>query len=360
MSEKDQLKLKIKKVTDFFYTHRNEVILLLVIKMKSSTNNTFNCYDYETEFFSEEELNDFIEVLEEIGIYRDISYGEEEFLSKINSGYFEELNYKYKIVYNTTGSKRIRSRSALIPSICELYNILYASSDILTVSILENKIHTFSLLDYYNFKVPKFWVYHNIYGWVHSNKPPQNIMLIAKPANECASIGITEKSVSLFTKEYEENIIELSKFLNQPVIVQEFIHGWEVEVPVFDFEYPVALSAVGIEMDNNKFLNDKFLAYESVYLDKYSFYNYNKENQSVAKKLMKIACDSYKSMDLRGSVRVDFRITKKGEAYITDYNNSPHLTKFHSCAKAIEYFGLDYMDMFCLVFYKALKKQLYI
>lgn len=354
MEDKEIIKTKLKEITTFFKAHNNEILLLLVVNVKSNCNITFNCYDYETEFFSHEELNDFIEAIEEIGIYRDVSYGEEEFLSKINSGYFSSLDYKYKIVYNTTGSKRIRSRSALIPSICELHNMLYASSDILTASILENKIHSFSLLDYHNFKVPKFWVYHNIYGWI-KDKPLQDTMLIAKPANECASIGITEKSVSHFTLEYEKSIIELSKILKQPVIIQEFIYGWEVEVPVFDYSKPLALSAVGIKMGDAKFLNEKFLAYESVYSDNYSFYNFNKENPIVAKSLMKIACETYKALDLKGSIRVDFRITNKNEAFITDYNNSPHLTKFHSCAKSIEYFGLEYIDMFCLVLFKALR-----
>ena len=133
--------------------HLNNIVLLLVVKMKSS-NDYKNQYDVETEFFSEEELSDYIEALDSLGIYHDISYGEDDFIHKINTNYFEKYKYQHKIVFNTTGSKRIRSRSALIPAVCEMVGLRYASSDILTCSLLENKIHANALLEHYGFPVP--------------------------------------------------------------------------------------------------------------------------------------------------------------------------------------------------------------
>ena len=66
----------------------NDIVLLLVVKMKSS-NDYQNQYDVETEFFSEEELSDYIEAFDSLGIYHDISYGEDDFIRKINTNYFE-------------------------------------------------------------------------------------------------------------------------------------------------------------------------------------------------------------------------------------------------------------------------------
>lgn len=358
MNDKQNTRTILKEIITHFKKHQEEIALLLVVNLKSSSIITDNCFDYETEYFSDEELNDFICVLNQLNIYHDISYGESDFVSKINSDYFSKIPHKYKIVYNTTGSKRIRARSALIPSICELHDMLYASSDILTASILENKIHSFALLHYHGFSVPRFWIYHNLHGWINSAQPAKDILLIAKPAYECASIGITQKSVSIFDEVFQEHIIETSTILKQPIIVQEFIRGWEVEVPVFDIGTPAALSVVGIQIDGEELLNDKFLPYESIYSDNYSFYDYERVNPNLSSEIKQIACDSYKALDLSGTVRVDFRISENNIPYITDYNNSPHLTKFHSCAKSVEYYKLNYTDMFCMIFYKALSKAI--
>ncbi len=358
MNKSNNLRAELQKIITLFKAYQKEIAVFLVVNMKHSSAISDNCFDYETEFFSDEELNDFIDALTQLEIYYDISYGENDFVNKINSGYFGKFSNKFQIVFNTTGSKRIRARSALIPSICELHNILYASSDILTASVLENKLHTFAILERHGFKVPRFWIYHNAYSWINSKKPPKNLLLIAKPAYECASIGITKESVSVFNKNFEDRIIETSTILEQPIIVQEFIHGWEVEVPIFDINIPLVLSVIGIKIDGQEYLDDKFLPYESIYTDNYDFYNYEIVNPELALEIKKIACNSYKVLDLSGTVRVDFRISSNNIPYITDYNNSPHLTKFHSCAKSAEFNGLNYSDMFCLVLYKTLCKAI--
>ena len=151
------------------------------------------------------ELSDYIEALDSLGIYHDISYGEDDFIRKISTNYFEKYKYQHKIVFNTTGSKRIRSRSALIPAVCEMVGLRYASSDILTCSLLENKIHANALLMHYGFPIPPSWYYYPDYGW-QRNRPPQNRKLIIKPCAESASIGITQQSVGFYSHDFENMI----------------------------------------------------------------------------------------------------------------------------------------------------------
>jgi D-alanine-D-alanine ligase and related ATP-grasp enzymes len=344
--------LRLQEAIKFVKKRTEDIVLFLVIKMKSS-NNYYNQYDYSTEFFSEEELSDYIKAIESLGIYRDISYGEDEFIEKISKNYFDKYPQKYKIVFNTTGSKRIRSRSALIPAICEMINIKYASSDILTCSILENKIHTIGLLNHYGFPVPHSWYYHPNYGWMGS-KPPKNTKLIIKPSAESASIGITQNSIGCFSTEFEHRLIEVANILGESVIVQEFIDGWEVEVPVLNLKEPVALPPMGIEVDGDKYLHEKFLSFESVYADNYDYYRFDQISPRLSASLTTVAKDSFRMLDLCGTVRVDFRIQDENHYYITDYNNSPHLTRFHSTAKSLMSLGFEYQDLFCLLIYYPL------
>ena len=336
--------------------HTDNIILLLVVNMKSS-NKYQNQYDVGTEFFSIDELSDYIEALDSLGIYHDISYGEDDFIQKIINNYFEKYKHQYKIVFNTTGSKRIRSRSALIPAICELVGLKYASNDILTCCILENKIHANSLLKHYGFPIPLSWHYYPDYGWL-GNKPPQDKKLIIKPCAECASIGITQQSVGFYSNNFENQVHEVCNTLYEPVIVQEFIDGWEVEVPVLSVGEKIALPPMGIELDHNKNLEDRFLSFETVFSDSYDYYRFDQINSDLSDILQKIAEDSACILDLYGTVRVDFRINDKGQYFITDYNNSPHLTRFHSVAKSLISLGFQYSDLFCIIIYKSLISEI--
>lgn len=342
-----------KNIINFFKNNWDKIAVFLVINMKTEEFTSNNIYDTQTEFFSDEELGDLISILEELGIYHEVSYGEKDFASKVFSGAIQSQKFKYKIIYNTTGGSDTRSKSAIVPAICELYGLSYASSDIFSSSLLENKIQSFSLLKSYQFMTPQFWIYDNNNGWL-MGKPFDNIKLISKPIYGCASLGITQNNISYFTTDYEIMIWNLSQRLNQPIMVQEFISGWEVEMPVFDLGYPVPFTPVGVKINEKDYFEEDILTYELVSEDKYTFYNFDMIKPHLTEKLRNIACQSFRLLSLGGTVRVDFRINDKEECYITDYNNSPHLTQFHSCAKSAEYAGFSYAEMFCLSMYKAI------
>lgn len=183
----------LEKAIRYVKQYSSDIVLLLVVNMKTSTDY-LNQYDAATECFSQDELSDYLNALDMLSIYHDISYGEDDFIRKIGNNYFEKYKQQYKIVFNTTGSKHIRSRSALIPAVCEIAGLSYASNDILTCSILENKIHANSLLTHYGFPVPPSWYFYPDSGWL-DYCPPQDRKLIIKPSEESASIGITQEFV---------------------------------------------------------------------------------------------------------------------------------------------------------------------
>ncbi len=343
---------QLQAAIDFVKKRKEEIVVYLVVKLKDS-DNFLDQYDYSSEFFSEEELSDYINALESLGIFRVVTYGEDDFIRKLHQGYFDKFHQKYKIVFNTTGSRRIRSRSALIPALCELLHLRYASSDILTCSILENKTQAFQLLAYHGFPLPKTWFYHPRYGW-EGPRPSIGEKIIIKPGAESASIGITQQSVGFYSADFECKVIEESQLLNEPIIVQEFIEGWEVEAPILSLNGPNALPPMGIELNGKPFLDDSFLSYETVFSDNYRYYRFDKIDADLSRSLMDVAESSYRALDLCGTVRVDYRVKADKHFYITDYNNSPHLTRFHSVAKSFQSLGFDYADLFCLLLYRCL------
>ena len=119
--------------------------------------------------------------------------------------------------------------------------------------------------------VVKSWLYDEIFRWLFGNKPPNGLQLIAKACWESASIGLSADSVgsmSLSTGATQER----SQSLRQPLIVQVFVRGYKVEVPLLDLgNGPSALEAVSITLDRNPKLDDRILDYEIVYHDGFYF-----------------------------------------------------------------------------------------
>jgi D-alanine-D-alanine ligase-like ATP-grasp enzyme len=94
--------------------------------------------------------------------------------------------------------------------------------------------------------------------------------------------------------------------------------------------------SIGVILDGNKKMGDEILTDKIVDEEtRYKFYPFCKDNPELGQKLRKIATNTFKKLNLSGTVRVDFRVTEEGKAYIIDYNNSPHLTEFHSCALSV-------------------------
>jgi D-alanine-D-alanine ligase len=330
-----------------------KIAILLVVNMQDTiVDNDYDKFSVVTTYYSERELNEIVNGFKTFA-YVDVSYGEKEFINKLNNGFYDELHEFQKIVFTETAGGITRSKSALIPAICDAYKFKYCSNDVFTSALLDNKMATSAILKFYGYLLPDTWIYHYKLGWM-SEQPINNILLIAKPAYECASIGITEESISIMDKEYLDFIHILSQRLNQPILIQELIEGHEVEVPILDFDYPLTPGIVGISFKNTNEMGQNIFTYDTIFDDNFNLFNFDNFNGEISKRIKEAASSAYLKLQLKGPVRIDFRITKSGKYYMVDYNNSPHLGIKHSFAFALEQLGFNYVDMLKLIIYPAL------
>lgn len=348
----------IRRISDEVRALSDTFVVLLALNRKpqgaGSGKHDYERFTVTTEYFSDSELAELTRGFEAIGCRVDVSNGEKEFNERLVRGDFSRYDRLRKVVYHSTGSGTGRCRTAFMPALCELYGMSDCGNDVYSSTIPENKVHFFDLLAHYGFPIPKTWCYDTRRGWLRG-EPSRTGKLIVKPAYECASIGVTEQSVSVLTDGFLRHVAQLSEALSQPVLVQEFVEGYEVEVPVFDLGRPFAPTSVGIDLGGSMLAGDRFLTYDKVYADEYGFYSFSRHFPARGAALRRIATDSFETLDLRGTVRVDFRVGEKGDAFIIDYNNAPHLTAFHSCARAVKDLGFDYADMLSLVLHKHVR-----
>ena len=345
---------EIKQRLTRFNAFNKKIAVILVVKLQSEAL----AYDYEkhsviTTYLSDREMQDLVDGFGAFADYVDVAYGELDLLQKLQSNYYDFLNDYHKIVYSENASGLHRSKSAHIPAICELFGINFCSNDIFTAALLDNKMAVFNLLAGLRLPIPGTWFYKTEMGWI-GEKPSSDLLLIAKPAYECASIGIEEQSVSLLTNEFLNFIDSLSVKFDQPIIVQQFIEGSEVEVPIFEDKSPYIPCISGISLNGESHLGSQFLGYDTVFDDGFELYSYDDHNLAMATLIKNISLKTYQYLQLRGPVRIDYRINKDGDFYITDFNNSPHLGKQHSFAFSLQHLGFSYADMLKLVILRVL------
>jgi D-alanine-D-alanine ligase len=210
------------------------------------------------------------------------------------------------------------------------------------VSLSRNKFHCNSILRANSFPVTEDYLFLPTNNWFLDKKPSIGELVIAKLNGEASSIGLTKDNIFYFEDSKELFIQSLSKAYKQPVIVQPFISGYEVEVPVIsDGDICEVVLPVGISVNNKKQLNNVILDYNTRKNLEFGFYNFEKLNPTVSASIEKCTKEIVKLLGIEGFGRVDFRIDLNGNYFITDVATNPHLTKGMSFNFAFEENGMD-------------------
>ena len=149
---------------------------------------------------------------------------------------------------------------------------------------------------------------------------------------------------------------ELYNEFEQDVIVQEFISGYEVQVPIIIGKEPLALPPVAITMNNSADLAEKIITYEVAFSEEYSFINFSSINNILSKKIMNESIKVANCLGMENYGRVDFRIDYEGNYYITDISTHPYLIKHSAFAFAFQEMSFSYKDIFACIIESAYHK----
>lgn len=301
-----------------------------------------------TEYLTEEEYDVMITALKKCHFDVKLFNNEKQFIQFILQNE-KEIDFNSVIVFNLARNGKGLNKKAFIPSFCQLYNIKHTGSDAYSVCLGRHKFHVNCILKSNGISVPKTWYFTND-GWFSNEEPPQNKKLIVKPTFESASRGITNESVICYDSESQKIIDKIHYEFEQNVIVQEFIEGYEVQVPVIKFYNKIVpLMAVGINMNSNPLLLNNIITYDIAYDETYNFYNFADINLTIAAKVMETAKQACKILDLKHYCRFDFRIDVNSKFYITDISTHPFLIKHSAFAYAFSCLGFCYEDLFLVL-----------
>jgi D-alanine-D-alanine ligase len=216
---------------------------------------------------------------------------------------------------------------------------------------VRNKFHWNSFLAQGNYNVCKNWLYDYRTGWLFNQLPEENTKIICKLNSESSSIGLSQKNIFTFSPEKESFIHDLSKKFRQRVIVQEFIEGREIEVPVISLPNKAfSFDPVGISVSDQKELEDVILDYDIRGNNKFGFYDFKNDDEELSERIKLYVEKVANELEIFGYGRIDFRIRNNGQFYITDIATNPHITKSMSFYYAFKQLGYSYQDVLSTLF----------
>jgi len=352
---------QIAQHVEAFRRASGEIFVALVVNIKQErTSNNCSEQDFmETEYFSDDEAAQLLMGINETGAYCKIYFGELDFINSYLSGKFDSAPRQKKVVWNLSQTGTGVGRKSLIPAFCRLTGIPFINSDAYVVSLARHKYHIHLILKALGVPTPTTYLYIHESGWHLGEVPNNGDRVIAKACHESASIGLSKTCVGRFSPQVQVSIADLSKRLAQPVIVQEFIAGYELETPIIELTpaRPTPLGPVAISIDGTSEIGDGILDYDRVLNDDFGF---ARPHNLPADKLSRIRHNAgtiFQTLGIRGIGRVDVRVSASGEPYVTDVSTSPHLVTHSSFFFTFAQMGLSHSDLLATVLAIAARKE---
>jgi D-alanine-D-alanine ligase len=289
-----------------------------------------------------------------IDVHVELFEGDLPLLKALADGRIAAVDRRLKIVYNGLEGGITRGgfepgRLALVPAVVDSYGLLCANSDAHACTLGRHKFQYFTLLRALGLPAPQVWNYRLDQRWALGAAPSPGKRVIVKSTYESWSVGVTDDSVFIVDASSEERIRAVAEELGQPVVVQEFVSGHEVCVPVLSCPLPEVMPAVEIhrakapnELDAVTTIDDN-LRRDGVVHRPYNC------DSALEKQMRVAALGAFEALQLSSFGRVDFRIDGAGKAWITDVATSPGISDRSSAFSSVALLGFHYPNFLRVV-----------
>jgi D-alanine-D-alanine ligase len=319
----------VQRVTAQLRSQASQFAVFLVANIKNITvvQDDYEGFSVHNDYMTEQVIDEIVRSLRDSGLFVQLFVGEDAFIHAVLNRTVECVERPKKLVYNLAQTGTGPARKALVPTFCNLHCIPCSNSDGHVVALLRHKYHATSILRDHGFSVPRTWFFLQTGEWLRRERPPAGLKIIVKATYEAASIGLSKDCVRLSDDSLDEFARAHARILRQPLTVQEFIDGYEVEVPIISAPDPYAPSAIGVSINGIHELGSGFLDYNCLDERAYGFYYFDQEKQDLATQLCRVAEDAATVLGIAGVGRIDFRATRRGSYYVTDMQTMPDIYK---------------------------------
>jgi D-alanine-D-alanine ligase len=264
------------------------------------------------------------------------------------------------LVINLCESMAADSRGEMvIPCMLDLLGLPYTGSPALSLGLALHKHKAKELLRARGISTPPFAVIERLEDALAVDLP---YPLIVKPAREDASVGVDFDSVVYDRAGLARVAEEVLRTFQQPALVEQFIPGREIYVPLLGntprHSLPLTEIVFGKAFENRpnivsykaKWEEDSPECRDSPALP------CQLEDSAMEARLVRTAMEAFTALDCLDYGRVDLRVSPEGVPYVIDINPNCDLHPAAGFAKAAAAAGMDYPTLAARIVEIALER----
>jgi D-alanine-D-alanine ligase len=295
------------------------------------------------QYYTRRQADSVIRSLQELGVTVDAFFSEQEFLAAVTQSRTGN-DAKHTVVFTTAEGGTGSGRRALIPAVCKLLELPVLNSGAHASSLARHKFHANAVLRRLGLRAPGTWLFSDG-RWLGGLEPNRDSRVIAKPTYESQGIGVGGDSVLVVDEGFERALRDKERQFGQPVIVQEFVSGEEVGVPILRMGPTYALPPVAFRRRNGEPFDRSPKTFRDEHVERdlaYVPFDRSAREREVVQEAAVLAFDG---LGMKGAGRIDFRIDVDGRAWIFDTNESPPPIPHTAYAFAMEHLGFSVGEM---------------
>jgi D-alanine-D-alanine ligase len=236
-----------------------------------------------------------------------------------------------------------------VVSLLELLRVPYTGCNPRGLILARSKSLSKKLLAYHRIPVPDFLVIPR----GHRTRRPKKLEfpLFVKSLMEHASYGIAQASLVEDDERLAERVAFVHDNIGTDAIAERFIAGREIYVAVLGNDRLVALPPLELVIEN-KPANAALIAtakvkHDLAYQAKRGVTLAAAEGlePEVAERIARLAKRIYRTLELDGYARIDFRLSSENVPYFLDANPNPDISDGEEIASAAALVGMDYGEL---------------
>lgn len=332
----DHVTALMRGLADSALTRAAELELLFVTNLQSGVLEDLGPAGVlnSAQHYTRRQADDIIRSFQSLGLTVTSFFSELDFIAAVSGGLRETV--RERLVYTTAEGGSGSGRRALIPALCNLLALPFLNSGAHASTLARHKFHASAVLRRVGVRVPETWQFE-AGRWTGGLAPKRGARVILKPMWESMCIGVGDDSVCVVDQAFAELMAEREARFNQPVLVQEFVSGEEVGVPVVRVGTTHALPPVAFRQADGERFGDR----PKTFADEILLHNVSLIPHPHSEALADAAVLAYDALGMRGAARIDFRVDADGRGWVFDTNESPPPLADTSYAVSMQRLGFD-------------------
>jgi D-alanine-D-alanine ligase len=259
-------------------------------------------------------------------------------------------NVNPDVIFNLVESVEGESlKEMFIAGIFELMNVPYTGCDAYSLGLCLNKYKSKMFLKAAGVNIPNWRLYQNPSLVIFGNH--LNFPVIVKPSHEDASVGISEESVVYDEHHLKTRIEYMYENFKQPILVEEYIDGREINSAVLGDQDKVALPLSEIDFSTLPKDLPKIVTYDGKWIKDSFYYKATIPccpapiEDDLSNQIKQLSLSIAELFGCRDYCRIDLRLDKNNIPYVLEVNPNPDISKDAGFPRAAKAYGLSYEEL---------------